>query len=239
MITTWLRLSIECDLQRLQADLQRLQSASWPQHINHHVHDGGWTALPLRAVNGNAENIVVAETATEKYRDTRWLQQCQYIPSLLEQLHCPLLSVRLMSLKAGDTIQRHADHALGFEDGCVRLHIPIQTHPDVTFEINDQPVHFSAGGCWYMNANLPHAVYNRSDQDRIHLVIDCEVNGWLEALFQDAGYQPDTSTPRYGSADITDDNALQIAEQLDALATETSRAMAAKIRRIYHSTAPC
>ncbi len=40
------------------------------------------------------------------------------------------------------------------------------------------------GECWYMNFNLPHSLYNGSDTDRIHLVIDAEVNDWVKDLFQ-------------------------------------------------------
>jgi len=39
------------------------------------------------------------------------------------------------------------------------------------------------GECWYVNTSLPHRVANLGQTDRIHLVIDCEVNGWLRSFF--------------------------------------------------------
>jgi hypothetical protein len=34
---------------------------------------------------------------------------------------------------------------------------------------------------WERNINLPHRVHNRSAVDRVHLVLDCVVNDWLDA----------------------------------------------------------
>ena len=42
------------------------------------------------------------------------------------------------------------------------------------------------GECWYINANLRHSVANHGGTDRIHLVIDCTVNGWLTNIFNEA-----------------------------------------------------
>jgi hypothetical protein len=38
------------------------------------------------------------------------------------------------------------------------------------------------GECWYLDLSLPHWVENRGARDRVHLVIDCEVNEWLLEL---------------------------------------------------------
>ena len=42
------------------------------------------------------------------------------------------------------------------------------------------------GEAWYLNFNLPHSVANRGTTDRIHLVIDCVMNPWLDAFFAEA-----------------------------------------------------
>jgi len=238
MTDAWLQLPLRFDIQRLQQDLQRLQQHSWQPHLNQQVHDGGWTALPLRAVDGDSSIIAAVETDPQRYQATRHLQGCSYLPDVLARLSCPQVSARLMRLRAGEEIRRHTDLELSFEDGWARLHIPIQTHPDVIFHINDQPVHFAAGECWYMNANYPHQVMNNSPVDRVHLVVDCKVNSWLESLFDKAGYEPAAPVHKYGSAQITDNNALQIAERLEAMATETSIAMAQQLRQTYHSHSP-
>jgi hypothetical protein len=35
------------------------------------------------------------------------------------------------------------------------------------------------GECWY----LLHCVHNRGTTDRVHLVIDCQLNPWLDEMF--------------------------------------------------------
>ena len=49
-----------------------------------------------------------------------------------------------------------------------------------------------AGELWYFNADQMHEVHNRSDQDRINLVVDCGVNDWLRdaILASETRYPP-------------------------------------------------
>jgi aspartyl/asparaginyl beta-hydroxylase (cupin superfamily) len=103
----------------------------------------------------------------------------------MDRLECPIKSTRLMRLAAGAEILEHSDHELGYEDGEVRLHVPVLTSSDVEFWLNSQRVDMWPGELWYLNVNLPHRVTNHSTQDRTHLVIDCEVNDWIRALFSD------------------------------------------------------
>jgi len=39
-----------------------------------------------------------------------------------------------------------------------------------------------AGECWYLDLSLPHWVENHGSTDRVHLVIDCDVNEWLRKI---------------------------------------------------------
>jgi len=40
-----------------------------------------------------------------------------------------------------------------------------------------------------MDFSLPHRVLNPSPEDRVHLVIDCEVNSWLRQIFESLGFK--------------------------------------------------
>src|SRR6266550_2860809 len=93
------------------------------------------------------------------------------------------MSVRLLNLKTNSLIKEHRDHELSFEKGEARLHIPVFTNPQVAFYLNNVLLTMREGECWYINANLPHRVRNKGLSDRIHLVVDCKVNDWLEELF--------------------------------------------------------
>ena len=99
---------------------------------------------------------------------------------------CPLRSVRYLRLAAGAWIKEHRDYDLGLDVGQVRLHIPIATNPGVAFYLDAQPLRLGAGECWYLDLSLPHWIKNRGVTDRIHLVIDCDLNDWLMEMISEA-----------------------------------------------------
>ena len=91
-----------------------------------------------------------------------------------------------MRLTPGSVIKEHADPDLAFEDGTVRIHIPVTTNPDVEFYLNGSRAVLEAGSAWYLRLSEPHRVANRGRTDRVHMVIDAHVNAWVEALFESA-----------------------------------------------------
>ena len=64
----------------------------------------------------------------------------------------------------------------------MRIHIPVVTNPDVEFFLDGRRIIMGEGECWYLDLNLPHRVQNRGSTDRVHLVIDCQLNDWLREL---------------------------------------------------------
>ena len=93
-------------------------------------------------------------------------------------------SARLLKLAQGAVVKEHKDLGLNYEEGEVRLHIPVITHAGVEFYLDNHRLEMKAGECWYINASLPHRLANPSPADRIHLVVDCIVNDELRALFE-------------------------------------------------------
>lgn len=229
-MSDYLKLPLSFDTTLLQKELQQLERNDWPEHFNQQVHDGGWSALPLRAAKEDILSITAIETNPEQYQDTIYLQQSPALNQIVQQFHCPLTSVRLMRLSAGKEIREHVDHELCYEQGFARLHIPLATHPDILFYINQQLVHFAAGECWYMNANLPHSVSNPTPNDRIHLVIDCVVTDWLEHLFTRAGYQLVVQEYKYGLPSVNDDNIHQLIHQLEQMNTPAGKQLSEKLK---------
>jgi hypothetical protein len=94
-----------------------------------------------------------------------------------------------MRLSPGSVIKAHRDHDLDADHGVIRLHIPIETNPDVVFELNGAPVAMEAGSVWYLRLSDPHRAANRGATDRVHLVIDAVVNAWVLGLL-DSGQTP-------------------------------------------------
>jgi hypothetical protein len=167
---------------RLKAELERIQPEEWTPHFNTNIYEGEWSGVALRSIAGRTLQLYPDPTATGSFADTELLARCPYYQEVLATFHCPLTSVRLLKLKARSNIREHRDYKLGFEDGEMRVHVPVVTNPAIAFFVNGERVLMQEAETWYVNVNLPHRVENESDTDRIHLVIDCVVNEWLASF---------------------------------------------------------
>jgi hypothetical protein len=181
-MTASLRFPFGFDAERLQSDLASIDAAEWVPHFNKSYYKGDWSAVPLRAIGGMASQIY-PDPAAHNFEATPALGRCPYFQQVLSFFSCDVLSARLLRLQAGSKIREHSDLNLGFDDGEIRLHIPVQTSPEVEFYVDGKRVVMGAGECWYVNTSLRHCVNNRSAADRVHLVFDCVVNDWMRAFF--------------------------------------------------------
>jgi quercetin dioxygenase-like cupin family protein len=179
------QLPLQFDADALAAEVQALPRDSWIPHYNRGVYEGEWGGVPLRSVGG-APQLYANPAADEPYADTAVLDRCPECRRVLEQFRSPLLSVRLLALAPGAVIKEHRDYRLAWEDGEVRIHVPVITAPEVGFWLNGTRVEMAVGTAWYLNLSDPHRVENRSGRDRIHLVIDSIVDDWLTELMRDA-----------------------------------------------------
>jgi hypothetical protein len=218
----YLQLPFNFDSNRLKEEVDALEKNSWKLHFQVLHYEGEWTALPLRSINGNPQNIFVSPIPDNIYQDTIFLKECPYLQQVLGSFKCQLLGVRLLKLNAGAVIKEHRDAELCFEKGEIRLHIPVITHEDVEFYLDKERMPLKEGDCWYMNFNLLHSINNKSSINRIHLVIDAQVNDWVTELFrqpllfkkeiEEPGYDPQTKK--------------KIIEQLRQMNTEVSNRVA-------------
>lgn len=178
-----LRLPLDFDPARLKLDLERIAPGDWVPHFNKSYYEGEWSVAPLRSVGGRAGHIYPDPTAQGSFADTLLLSRCAYFRQVLASFECEVESARLLKLAAGSRIREHKDLNLGYEDGEVRIHIPVRTDELVRFFLDGHRLRMNEGESWYLNFNLPHRVENDSPADRVHLVLDCVLNDWLRAKF--------------------------------------------------------
>lgn len=156
-----------------------LPESTWAAHFNTGYHNGHWHACALRGSTASPLDIAPGEGGVETYTDLPLLQALPSVQALLASIPCAMKSVRLMRLGAGGVIREHRDAGVGLAFGEARLHLPLQTDPDVFFYVGGARVPLRAGEWWYLDVSRPHRVLNRGHADRIHLVVDCVVDAWL------------------------------------------------------------
>ena len=178
-VSASVRLPWRFDAASLRADVEALAAEDWVPHFNTAYYEGDWSGAALRSVGGQAGRLYPDPTASASFADTPLHARCPGARAALSQLRCPLLAVRFLRLGAGSRIKEHADLNLGFEDGEVRIHVPVTSGPDVEFLLDGRRVEMAEGEAWYLDLNLPHSVVNRGTSPRVHLVVDCVVDEWL------------------------------------------------------------
>lgn len=184
-----LQLPLRFDVAKMQADLCRLESGEWLEHFVKQNFDGMWSVIPLRGAAGATHPVMMmySDPSCVDFADTPFLSRCGYFPEVLAAFPFPLDSVRLMKLTPGSVIKEHRDHDLAFETGAVRIHVPVTTHPQVDFLLNGDRLDLQEGTAWYLRLSDPHSVANRSDRDRVHLVIDARRSPALDLWFANLG----------------------------------------------------
>ncbi|NMP33556.1 aspartyl/asparaginyl beta-hydroxylase domain-containing protein [Thalassotalea sp. M1531] len=190
------KLPIRCSIDALLEDLKNIEREDWLDHFVPDNYSGEWQILTLRGPKGETHPIRLAYSNPNQteFEYTPLINFTPNIRALLEQFNCTVNSVRLMKLTSKSIIKEHSDYDLEISQGNARLHIPLVTHPDVNFVVNNQKTEMKAGECWYLNLAKKHYVENFSPLDRIHLVIDVKVNDWLSSLMTEKVQNNDTPT---------------------------------------------
>jgi hypothetical protein len=181
-------LPLRFNAERLAEDVRAFGEQDWIRHAVRQNYEGDWRIVPLRGPAGETHPIRMSypDPGATRFEDTQFLDRSPRVREALGAFECPLRSVRLLSLSPGSSILEHCDAALDAESGMLRLHIPIATSPDVEFLLNGHAVAMEPGSCWYLRLSDPHHVANRGSADRVHLVVDAEVNDWLARMLHAA-----------------------------------------------------
>ncbi len=121
------------------------------------------------------------------YQYSQELKQSPYLQSVLETFQCDKFVYRVHNLKANSNIEPHRDRRKGLGDRIVRILIPVTTNEEVYFYVKGERVNMQNGECWFADVTQLHKVENRSDQHRLQLMIDCDLNNWWKEILSAQG----------------------------------------------------
>jgi hypothetical protein len=77
----------------------------------------------------------------------------------------------IVNLRANTDVRKHVDGGAVLHYAR-RCHVPIITNKDVYFTVNNNTVNMLEGTCYEINNSMPHSVSNKSNFDRVHIIID-------------------------------------------------------------------
>lgn len=146
---------------------------------------GGWGSIGLMTYGGNPYNDLINKN--EKLKPTKLLEQCNYIQNLLNRIPGKKDRVRFMEVKPNTKVYWHYDNGetidgLDYQKNA-RFHIPILTNDNVEMRICHQKLKWQEGKLYYGDFSFPHEIHNKSNQTRIHLIIDININDDLIKMF--------------------------------------------------------
>jgi len=164
------------DVKRLQQDLRALEP--WRKSRRDcPLHNGRWDEITfVSQPKSQGTHLPVSSFKTPIIKRT------PYIEEIIDGLKCHVFLARIARLWPGGQIFEHQDIA-GLDTGMIRLHIPIVTHRNVEFIIDNVRQGWRPGELWYGDFSKTHAVNNFSPIDRLHLIINVEVNDFILSLF--------------------------------------------------------
>ncbi len=157
------RLPVRFDAERLAAELAALPADAWMPHPNEIP--GNSSVRLISAGGGENDDVAGRMLATPR------LRAMPYVRQVLASFGVVWSRSRLMRLAPGASVPPHADINHHWFSR-VRVHIPIATHPDVSFHCGDERVHMAAGEAWVFDNWRLHRVDNPSPVWRVHLVAD-------------------------------------------------------------------
>jgi hypothetical protein len=132
------RLPHDFDPAGLAADTANFSKTEWIEHFVKHNYDGDRSVIPLRGPAGASHPVqmIYSDPGRADFADTPMLAGSRHFRAVLDDFARPVHAVRLMLLSLGSVIKEHHGNDLCFEQGMVRIHIPVTTNDGVDFRLN-------------------------------------------------------------------------------------------------------
>ncbi|HZL56304.1 MAG TPA: aspartyl/asparaginyl beta-hydroxylase domain-containing protein [Bryobacteraceae bacterium] len=120
-------------------------------------------------------------------KPTPFLEGRAELQTVLQWFKAPIVMAVYYSMLPGTELHPHRDTSGTLELGRLRFHVPIQTNPNVRFMVSKKRVPMEEGQLWALNTSYLHAVENKGESERVHLVIEVEANDWCWSMLPARG----------------------------------------------------
>jgi hypothetical protein len=115
-------------------------------------------------------------------RETPLMERFPVMAKVRQEFKCPVKMMFYYHVLPGANVHPHRDTCGALELGFLRFHVPIKSSPEVEFLVDDVAVPMQEGQLWALNTSHKHGVSNRGTSDRIHLMVEVEVNQWVRSV---------------------------------------------------------
>lgn len=118
-----------------------------------------------------------------KYKDIQWHkvdldpEQYPFVKRIYDFLGAEKNGICVFYyLSPGAVLHPHRDLTGASTNARLRFHVPLITNDQVYFYVSKERIVMNPGELWALDTSFLHAVENRSDVTRVHIVIECPVN---------------------------------------------------------------
>ena len=125
-----------CDVEPIRKELELFGSSDWKERD----YGVNWSDIAL---------FVRGKSKIDMHHPA--LASAPALTAVLKRFPAQVMDMCLASLQPGGTIKEHRDISGGTAANVTRLHIPIVTHPDVSFFISSQLVTMAEGEIWHLD----------------------------------------------------------------------------------------
>lgn len=183
-----IKLPFHFDIEAIRKDIEKLKESGYYQLDNPYLVPGSLVGFHL------IEPILVNDLPV--FCPNEHLADSPALLAVYNTFESDKETYRIHSLRAGFTIKKHRDIARNFENNIIRIHVPVISDDEIYIYLDDERVKMEPGECWYMDLDLHHEIFNKSDKDRVNLVMDCVRNEWWEEVFASCGKSHDNNPYR-------------------------------------------
>jgi hypothetical protein len=160
---------------------------SWTENYSKY-HSSGWKTVALYNESGKSEQNDLKDCVAIP---TELLLKLPTVSKFLSSCAFDYMWVRLLRMEPGTYLWEHTDYGDLEDRPRLRLHLPITTDKEAYIVQPEANVHLSLGYIWKLDPrNARHAAFNAGVSPRIHMVMDCYVNPYLEDLVAKESLDP-------------------------------------------------